>query len=459
MNAPNKATAFIPADLPEPGFDDLAHLPGMQPAKIKILRTINFLKDPLGMSQKLLDDYGRVVRRQDFGGWGVSLIGPEANELVLFDKDKIFSSSLGWNPVLENLFPHGLMLMDFDEHRIHRKALSVAFKEAPLKHYLGELNTGIARGIAAWPNAPTFKFYPAIKALTLDLAAASFLGVPWGPDAKKINQAFVDMVLASVAPIRKPLPLTAMRRGMKGREFMSAFFGKEIPKRRGVKGDDIFTQICNTTDDDGVQLTDQAIIDHMNFLMMAAHDTTTSSISSVVHFLGVHPEWQDKIREQIHAVKARTGGELTYEALADLDIIELVFKESVRLIPPVPSMPRRALKSFVFMNHQIPAGAHVGINPMMTHRLPDVWPDPERFDPLRFTPENSKGRHKYAWVPFGGGSHMCLGLHFAYMQIKSFFFHLLDEHRIELSPDYRQEFSMFPIPKPKDGLPLRILPL
>lgn len=460
MNAPTKAKAFIPANLPEPTFADLAHLPGMQPAKIRMLRTIKFLKDPLGRSQEMLDDYGRVFRRQDFGGWGVSLVGPEANELVMFDKDKIFSSALGWNPVLENLFPHGLMLMDFEEHRINRKALSVAFKTEPMKHYLGELNIGIARGIAKWSGpvgaAAEFKFYPAIKALTLDLAAASFLGVPWGPDAKKINKAFVDMVLASVAIVRKPLPLTQMRRGVKGREFMCEFFGREIPKRRGKQGDDIFTQICNTTDDQGVLLGDQAIIDHMNFLMMAAHDTTTSSISSVVHFLGLHPEWQDKIREQIMAVKARTNGELTYESLSDLDVIEMVFKESLRLIPPVPSMPRRALKDFVFMNHHIPAGSHVGINPMMTHRLPDVWPDPERFDPLRFTAENSRGRHKYAWVPFGGGGHMCLGLHFAYMQVKAFFFHLLAENRIVLSPDYKAEFNMFPIPKPKDGLPLRI---
>jgi len=456
MNAPAKASAFVPDNLPEPSFEDLAHLPGMQPARVKMLRTIKFLQDPLKRSQDMVEDYGRVFRRQDFGGWGVSMVGPEANELVLFNKDKIFSSALGWNPVLENLFPHGLMLMDGDEHRIHRKALSVAFKTEPMRHYLGELNTGIERGIAGWPGAPEFKFYTAIKALTLDLAAASFLGVPWGPDAQKINTAFVDMVLASVAIVRKPLPLTQMRRGVKGREFMSAFFGREIPKRRGISGDDIFTQICNTTDDDGSLLSDQAIIDHMNFLMMAAHDTTTSSISSTVHFLGTHPEWQDKIRADIMAIKAKTGGALTYETLGDMETMELVFKESLRLIPPVPSMPRRAVKDFVFMNHRIPAGSHVGINQMVSHRLADIWPDPERFDPLRFTAENSKGRHKYAWVPFGGGGHMCLGLHFAYMQVKSFFFHLLAENRIVLSDSYRGEFAMFPIPKPKDGLPLRI---
>ena len=93
---------------------------------------------------------------------------------------------------------------------------------------------------------------------------------------------------------------------------------------------------------------------------------------------------------------------------------------------------------------------------MVSHRLPDIWPEPERFDPSRFSAENSRGRHKYAWVPFGGGGHMCLGLHFAYMQVKAFFFALLADNRIELAPGYKGEFALFPIPKPKDGLPLRI---
>ena len=117
MNAPMPASAFIPADLPEPSYNELTHIPGMTPARIGMLRTIEFLKDPLGYSRGMYEKYGRVFRRQDFGGWGVTMIGPEANELVLFNKDKIFSSSLGWNPVLEQVFPRGLMLMDFEKHR------------------------------------------------------------------------------------------------------------------------------------------------------------------------------------------------------------------------------------------------------------------------------------------------------------------------------------------------------
>jgi cytochrome P450 len=456
VNAPVKE--FVAADLPEPGFADLAHLPGMQPARLPIMRTIKFLQNPLGRSRDMVENFGRVFHRQDFGGWGVSLVGPEANELVLFNRGKIFSSDLGWTPVLELLFPRGLMLLDFEEHRIHRKTLSVAFKQEPMQHYFSQLEAGIARGLAGWPRGKTFKFYPAIKALTLDLAATSFLGVPWGPEADKINQSFVDMVNASVAVIRKPLPFTAMKKGVDGRAFMSAYFAREIPKRRGQPGDDIFTQVCNARKENDELLTSQDIIDHMNFLMMAAHDTTTSSITSVTYFLAQYPEWQDKMRAEIAGIRAQHGA-LSYALLDEMPVTEMVFKEALRLVSPVPSMPRRALKEFVFQNHVIPAGAHVGINQMMTHRLPDHWPDPERFDPTRFTPENSRGRHKYAWVPFGGGAHMCLGLHFAYMQVKQFFFALLETHRIVPATDFKgveQDFRMFPIPKPKNGLPVRI---
>jgi cytochrome P450 len=84
--------------------------------------------------------------------------------------------------------------------------------------------------------------------------------------------------------------------------------------------------------------------------------------------------------------------------------------------------------------------------------MADIWPEPEKFDPLRFTPEAVRARHKYAWVPFGGGAHMCLGLHFAYMQAKIFFHHLITTHRFSVADGYQPDWQYWPIPKPKDGL-------
>ncbi len=458
MNAPVSSKTFVPdaKDLHLPTYAELKHVPGLKPHPIPILRTIKFLKDPLAGVTANVKNFGHVYRVNNFGGWNIGLIGADANELVLFNKDGNFSSELGWNPILGRVFPRGLMMMDGDHHRADRKTLGVAFKPEPMRIYMAALNDGIIRGIGKWAATPEFKFYPAIKQLTLDLAAASFLGIPWGPEADQINQAFVDMVAASVGIVRVPIPGTAMARGVKGRKFMCSFFAREIPKRRGATGDDIFTQVCNARNDAGTLLDDQEIIDHMNFLMMAAHDTLTSSLTSMVYYLGKNPEWQDRLRTEILAVRASAGPELPYERLGELEQVEWAFKEALRLLPPVPSVPRRALRDFEFGGFKIPAGTHVGVNPMYTHRMTEYWDEPETFDPSRFSHNRSKGRHKYAWVPFGGGAHMCLGLHFAYMQAKAFFYVLLSEYRIVLPADYVCDFNMFPIPKPKDGLPVRI---
>jgi cytochrome P450 len=140
----------------------------------------------------------------------------------------------------------------------------------------------------------------------------------------------------------------------------------------------------------------------------------------------------------------------------DLVLTEYAFKESLRMIPPVPSIPRRALRDFTFEGYHIPAGTHVGINPAFTHAMPEYWPNPEIFDPMRFEPDQVRTRHKYAWVPFGGGAHMCLGLHFAYMQIKLLMWHMLRHHEIMLPQGSGNKWQAWPIPQPKDGLPLEI---
>jgi cytochrome P450 len=304
------------------------------------------------------------------------MLGPEANELLLFDHDKNFSSSKGWGFLLDRLFPRGLMLMDFDEHRLHRKALGVAFKPTPMKAYLGALNNGILGRIAEWHLAgcghggtADLQFYPAIKQLTLDLAAASFLGIELGPQANAVNRAFVDMVSAIVSVVRAPIPGTQMWKGVKGREVIIAFFCQEIPKRRAGQATDLFSELCRATKEDGSLLTDQEIADHMSFLMMAAHDTLTSAVTSLVYLLCKHPEWQDKLRAEMRGLGLSPWAPLPYERLGELALLEMAFKEAMRINPPVPGVPRAAVRDFQFKGRDIPAGTRVTINTIFTHRI------------------------------------------------------------------------------------------
>ena len=254
------------------------------------------------------------------------------------------------------------------------------------------------------------------------------------------------------------MPGTSMRRGVKARAYLVDYFTREIPRRRAGSGQDFFSQFCRTTDEAGQPLSDEAIVDHMNFLMMAAHDTITSSATSLVMLLGRHVEWQERLREEVLALGSNDGG-VPYEQLDRLVLTEWAFKEALRLMPPVPSIPRRALRDFDFGGYHIPGGTFVGVNTAYTHMMPEHWPEPEVFDPTRFSPEAAKGRHRFAWVPFGGGAHMCIGLHFATMQIRILMAHLLSRYRIELAPGAGDDWQIFPIPRPKDGLPVTFRPL
>ena len=180
----------------------LAHIPGDDGWPI-IGSTFKVLADPKAYFETLAARHGLVVRANILGETGVQLLGPAANELVLLDQQRLFSSQLGWGRFMDRVFPRGVIMMDFDEHRMQRRALSVAFKAGPMKAYLAALNEGIAERVAHWRVAPgPMLFYPAMKQLTLDLAATSFLGVRMGPEIAGLTRAFVDMVAATVAPVR-----------------------------------------------------------------------------------------------------------------------------------------------------------------------------------------------------------------------------------------------------------------
>ncbi|RZV33911.1 MAG: cytochrome P450 [Sphingomonadaceae bacterium] len=451
--APHQSAQPVPAHWTEgvPGDEAIAHIPGEKGWPL-IGHTLTQLRDPHAFTRRMVAQYGKVYKVRSFGGWNVALIGANANELVLFDREKRFSSEQGWGPVLDKLFPRGLMLLDFDHHRADRRALSIAFKPEPMRHYSGALNRGISRRVEDWGEGPML-FYPAIKQLTLDLAAESFLGLPFGPQADAINNAFIDMVQASVAPVRRPLPFTKMKKGVDGRAFLVDWFTRETRRIRAEGGgQDMFSQFATAEYEDGRQMPVDEVVDHMSFLMMAAHDTITSSATSMVFYLAQKPEWQEQLRQELMAVTGGEGRALDYGQLGELELTEMAFKEALRMTPPVPSMPRRALSAFEFGGYHIPAGQHVGINIHYTHHSEEYWDSPYSFDPMRFTPDKVKARHKYAWVPFGGGAHMCIGLHFAYMQVKILMAHMLTRYRITATKGYDPAWQAWPIPQPKDGL-------
>jgi cytochrome P450 len=272
--------------------EGIEHIPGDAGWPV-IGHSLNFVRDPFGFHQGRRAEYGPVYKSYIFGGWNVMLHGADALEMVLMDRGKFYSSFNGWR-VLHKLFPDGLMLRDFDDHRAHRRVMQAAFKPGPMQDYVGRMNDRIAHSMDVWAGREGMRFYDAIKELTLDMGASVFLGLDMGPEARKLNQAFIDEVAASVAVIRKPIPGTKTWRGIRARAFLLDFFRDLIPQRRAGDGDDMFSQLCRAESEDGRMFTDQEIVDHLNFLLMAAHDTTTSALTTMAWALAQYPDWRSR---------------------------------------------------------------------------------------------------------------------------------------------------------------------
>ena len=146
----------------------LAHIPGEDGWPV-VGNTLKMLRDPVGRAEAMHRKYGPVHRDHLLGFPNVSLLGPEANEFVLLDREKNFSSAAGWAPILGRIFPRALMLMDFEEHRRHRKALVAAFKPGAMAAYLDAINAGVAARLAEWQQAKCF-FYHLLRTTRISLA-------------------------------------------------------------------------------------------------------------------------------------------------------------------------------------------------------------------------------------------------------------------------------------------------
>jgi cytochrome P450 len=170
--------------------------------------------------------------------------------------------------------------------------------------------------------------------------------------------------------------------------------------------------LCRLAGDDGDTFSDRDVVNHMVFLLMAAHDTSTLTTSTILDQLGRHPEWQDRVRAESLALPEHP----TLDELDTLTSLDLVIKEALRLVPPVPVLARRTVKETEVLGVRVPADQLVAVMLHHSHHDPAIWTDPDRFDPERFAEHRREDkRHRAAWEPFGGGVHKCLGLFFAGM--------------------------------------------
>ncbi len=428
----------------------LSHIPG-PPVPPIIGHTLAIAKDSYGTQQDYIRHYGPVYKTKMLGVWRVNLCGPDALEYVLLDKEKNFSSAGGWD-ALQRIYPGGLILQDFDGHRQNRRIMMAAFRANAIRDYRVRMEAIMQDLLVGWPEDTPFDFYSAIKNLTLRMGGAVFMGLPLDDSlAQKVNRAITDEIRASVTPIRWSIPFTPMWHGIRGRDFLRETFRSLIAARRETGGEDFFSQMCLAKDEDGIGWSEDEILNQFNLLIMAAHDTTATSLTVMMSALGTHPQWQQRLIDEVASLGDR---ELDDAALSRMVDTDKVFREALRLVPPVPFIPRKALRDFHWKGFDIPAGTSLALNPGVTMLSPELFSNPTEFDPDRFASDRLEDRiHRFAWTPFGGGAHKCLGMHFATMQVKLFVAVLLKRYKISL-PQGAPKWNRMPIPKPKGGLPL-----
>jgi cytochrome P450 len=418
-------------------------------------KSLRMIRDPEALMRDMHAKYGDIFWSHSFGVRIVSAVGPDAVQEVLQNKGKVFSQE-GWVYFIGPFFTRGLMLLDGQEHLNHRRIMQEAFARPRLEAYQSQIQDIIGRAVPSWPTDEPMPMYPAVKQLSLDVATEIFMGAEPSDETHALTQAFIDTVRAGTGLIRTPVPLlrTRWNKGLAGRRRLDEYFRRLIPAKRASSDNDLFAALCHVKTDDGMKFTDDDVVNHMIFLMMAAHDTSTITATAMTYYLAKHPEWQDKARAESRALGTDRP---TIDQLDSLTTLDLIFKEAMRLVAPVPALMRRTTQDTELLGHFIPKGTIVNVVPGATHMLGDHWINADDFDPLRHAdPRNEHKSHRFGYIPFGGGAHKCIGMAFGTNEVKALLHTMLTTYTFEIPDHYEIEWDHTSLVVPTDDFPVTL---
>ncbi|XP_057565890.1 cytochrome P450 4B1 [Hippopotamus amphibius kiboko] len=234
---------------------------------------------------------------------------------------------------------------------------------------------------------------------------------------------------------------------------------REREKTQSRRHLDFLDILLGAQDEDGVKLSDADLRAEVDTFMFEGHDTTTSGISWFLYCMALYPEHQQRCREEVREILGDRDS-IHWDDLGKMTYLTMCIKESFRLYPPVPQVYRQLSKPVNFVDgRSLPAGSLISLHIYALHRNSAVWPDPEVFDPLRFSPENTTGRHSFAFIPFSAGPRNCIGQQFAMNEVKVVTACCL--LRFEFSPDPAKQPILLPqlVLRSKNGIHLRLKPL
>jgi cytochrome P450 len=383
------------------------------------------------------DRYGKIFKTAIAGKKYAFLVGPEANKLVLAEKTDCLSARIGWT-FLEPLFGKGILLLDGQPHRQTRKLMYPSMHGRALGNYFQTMHREVKNCLEGWNKDETIPLLDTFSQLTTNIASCLFLGTENSEEVMQTSQWFRTMMRGLRGKIKLDIPQTLHGRSQQARRDLQSFLGQKINERK-LQGDlqastDVLGLLLLAKDEEGNTLTEPEIIDRALMLLWAGQDNPAMLLCWILFELSAHPEWRDRLRAELAEV---VGDEpLSLSHLPKLVQMGWVLKEAERLYPPVFGMSRGVIKDIEFAGYRIPAGWKVDISPMLTHRLPEIYPEPDRFDPLRFAPPREEDKkHPFSLIGFGSGPHSCIGAEFARMEMKIFLAELLRKYDWKVTPE------------------------
>ncbi|HET7417441.1 MAG TPA: cytochrome P450 [Solirubrobacterales bacterium] len=428
-------------------------------------RTHQIAHDPLPLLLGAYEEFGSIFSLRLLHSRVVFMLGPEANHFVTVGHPENFhwrESSFG---DLIPLLGDGLLTVDEDYHDRARAIMMPAFHREQVAAATEAMTIEADAAIAALPVGEVADVYEWMRSLAMRIAMRALLGLD--PDeagkgaaaAEHFERALgyygIDFHLRLVRG-----PGSPWQKLVRSRKVLDAIVFDEIRRRRAQPDSgrrDILSLLTRARGAGGEEFSDREIRDQVMTLMFAGHDTSTSTLTFMLHELARHPEVVRRLHEEQDRVLG--GAPPTAEQLEkEMPYLEMVLDEVLRLYPPAWIGPRRAVRQYEFSGCTVPRGAYVNYCSWASHRLPEVFPEPEAFIPERFTRERKAALPRGAYVPFGGGSRICIGKRFGQTEVKLVATKLLQQLRFEALPGRTVTIRQMPTLSPRGGLRMRVRP-
>jgi cytochrome P450 len=420
---------------------------------------VEFRYRTLELFMRVLHECGAIGAFRT-GPWTIVMLNaPEYVQAVLVDHADRIERVPRLRGLMEPTVGNGLINAEGAFHRRQRKLVAPAFQHRRIASYADVMAQYSEALQQTWTDGETVDIAYEMMRLTLRIVGKTLFDADVLSEAAAFGQALTTAMHATIdratTIISPPLswPTPGNRNFRRAIARLDATVYRIIDERRTHNQDrgDLLSMLLEAQDeDDGSRMTDQQVRDEAMTLLLAGHDTTANALTWTWYLLMQHPHVYQRVRAEVDQVLA--GRAPTMHDLAHLPYLLQVFKEALRLYPPAYIVARSVVRPIELDGYQLKPGMNIGICSYTLHRNPTYFPDPERFDPERWTPENEANIPRYAYLPFGAGPHVCIGNHFAMMEAQLVLATLVQRVTFDLVPGQTVEPEPLITLRPKDGI-------